>query len=260
MGKVSRPVKMLWNDYIESRSPELRQKLIEHYLPQVAKIASRVHQRVPRSVQIDDLVSAGTFGLMYAIGTFKPEKLVKFETYCQQRIRGAMLDHLRSCDVLTRQTRARVNQLQQISAEIQNRLGRQATEEELRDRMKLKPQQFDRLMRFMQSSQTISLSRTRCSGEGTKDLTEGDALEDTRAMPISHDLQRRDLLRHIVKGLTRQNRLLIILYYYEQLTMKEIGATLGISESRVSQLHNKVIDKIRNRVTQRQNELREMAA
>lgn len=255
-----RDMSPIWREYIASRSDDLRKQLIEHYLPEVTRIALRKQAKLPRSVQLDDLVSAGTFGLIYAIGRYRLDKKTRFETYCQKRISGAITDYLRSCDVLTRQSRTRLASMIELTNDLRNRLGRAPTDEELRDAMNLSQQQFERVLHQSRACQTISLSRVRSSNEGTKDLLEMDTLEDCRSIPLIRQLQQKDLRQFVERGLKRSERLIVVLYYFERMTMKEIGATLGISESRVSQVHDEIMSKLRTRMNGREQEFVELAA
>src|SRR6266487_3293189 len=198
-------VPQLWRDYHANPSDELRNQLVENFLPLVKYNAERIWSRLPDGVELDDLISAGVFGLMDAIDAFDVNRGVKFETYCVPRIRGAMLDELRTMDWVPRLVRSKASKL-----------------EETRKALEAEPGRPPR--------------------------------PDKKAEDPTHRLQNRDLMRLVTRGLNRNERLIIILYYYEDMTMKEIGATLDLSESRVSQMHSSIVARLQAQLAKRQPE------
>jgi RNA polymerase sigma factor for flagellar operon FliA len=234
---------------------DLRNRLVETYLPLVRFNAERVWSRLPDAVDLDDLISAGTFGLISAIESFDLERGVKFETFCVPRIRGAMLDELRSMDWAPRMVRAQASRFNQAKKELESRLGRRPTEIELAEQMGLSVPEVEQLMLEANVAIQISLHKTRRDDDGAKEQTEIDVLEDRKSIDPTRRLQKRDLMRLVTKGLNRAERLILLLYYYEEMTMKEIGHTLGLSESRVSQMHSNIVERLKEQLSPRRVEL-----
>ena len=248
-------VSELWNDYQESGDRKIRNKLLEAFLPIVKYNAERIGAKLPDEIENDDLVSAGIFGLMDAIDSFDLGRGVKFETYCAPRIRGAILDELRSLDWVPRLVRRRANELDRVSRELQATLGRSPSKQELMDHMKLPPGEFEKLMRDSTAVAQVSLSRKYTETDSNKDVCEIDVIEDRRGKDPVVEIQRKDLKDLITRGLTRAERLILILYYYEEMTMKEIGVTLDLSESRVSQMHSSILKRLKEQLELRRKEL-----
>lgn len=248
-------IKKVWKQYKKSKATELRNRLMEEFLPLVKYNAERIGAKLPDEVEHDDLVSAGVFGLMDAIDAFDLERGVKFETYCAPRIRGAILDELRSMDWVPRLVRSRANRLDRTSRELEATLGRSPTEFEIEDRMKLPPGEFEKLIRDATAVSTVSLSRKYNETDSSKETSEIDVIEDKKGRNPVHDIHRKDLKSLITRGLTRAERLILILYYYEEMTMKEIGATLDLSESRVSQMHSAILKRLKDQLDARRKEL-----
>ena len=204
----------------------------------------RIWARLPEGVELDDLISAGVFGLMDAIDAFDLTRGVKFETYCVPRIRGAMLDELRTMDWVPRLVRSKASKLQEATKELEARLGRHPTDQELAEQMRLSIQELEKMMLEANAVNLISLNKKWYETDSYKDVREIDILEDKKGEDPTRRIQKNDLMRLVTKGLNRNERLIIILYYYEELTMKEIGATLDLSESRVSQMHSSIVQRL----------------
>jgi RNA polymerase sigma factor for flagellar operon FliA len=250
----------IWAKYTRDRSDALRNALIEHYLPIVRYSAERIHAKLPDEVELDDLISVGVFGLMDAIAAFDPERGIKFETYCAPRIRGAILDELRSMDWVPRLVRSRANKLTAATRQLEAELGRSPTGEEMARRLGVPAAEYDRMAKDAHAIGMVSLSRKLFEGEGGQDVTEVDILEDRRALDPVRETQRRDLKRLIAGSLTRAERLILILYYFEQMTMKEVGAALDLSESRVSQMHSSILARLKAQMADRKKEFHQAAA
>lgn len=250
------PINDVWVIYQRTRTEELRNFLMEKFLPLVRYNAERIHTRLPDEVDVEDLMSAGVFGLMDAIDAFDLERKVKFETYCAPRIRGAILDELRSMDWVPRLVRHRSSKVDQARQEIEKREGRPATQDEVSRLLNVSGEEYEKLTRDSKAVTTRSLSqRTFQSDGGGREVREIDVIRDeTQSNPVS-DVQRRDLKDLLTKGLSRSERLIIILYYYEAMTMKEIGATLDLSESRVSQMHSSILARLKAQMLHREREL-----
>ena len=217
---------------------ELRNLLVEQYLPLVKYNGERIWARLPDGVELDDLISAGVFGLMDAIDAFDLTRGVKFETYCVPRIRGAMLDELRTMDWVPRLVRSKASKLDEATKQLEAKLGRHPTEVELSQHMQLSVEDLEKMMVEASAVNLISLNKKWYETDSYKDVREIDILEDKKGEDPTRRIQKNDLMRLVTKGLNRNERLIIILYYYEELTMKEIGGTLDLSESRVSQMHS----------------------
>jgi RNA polymerase sigma factor for flagellar operon FliA len=248
-------IRELWRQYKAKGRADLRNRLMERYLPIVRYNAERISVKLPDEVDVEDLMSAGVFGLMDAIEAYDLARGVKFETYCAPRIRGAILDELRSMDWVPRLVRARASKLDKATRSLQVELGRRPSQEELAGRMGIHRGELDRLLRDANTVTMVSLSRKHYETDNNKEVAEIDVLEDRRGRDPVRDVQRRDLRELVTRGLSRAERLLLILYYYEEMTMKEIGATLDLSESRVSQMHSSILSRLKAQLSHRKVEL-----
>ncbi len=244
----------VWRRFKRTGDQGLRNRLMEAYLPIVKYNADRISAKLPDEVETDDLVSAGIFGLIDAIEAFDLARGVKFETYCAQRIRGAILDELRSMDWVPRLVRSRAQKLDRVSRELQTVLARSPSEQEIAERLKLPKPEYEKLLRDATAVQQISLSRRYHEFDSNKELSELDVIEDKRGRNPVQEIHRRDLKELVTRGLTRAERLILILYYYEEMTMKEIGTVLDLSESRVSQMHSAVLSRLKEQLTIRHKE------
>jgi RNA polymerase sigma factor for flagellar operon FliA len=248
-------IQQVWLDYRKDPgNTELRNRLMERYLPLVRYNGERIWARLPDGVELDDLISAGVFGLMDAIDAFDIERGVKFETYCVPRIRGAMLDELRTMDWVPRLVRSKASKLAEANKQLELRLGRQPTDQELSEHMQISIGELEKLMSDANAVNLISLNKKWYETDSYKDVREIDILEDKRGEDPTHRIKKNDLMRLVTKGLNRNERLIIILYYYEELTMKEIGATLDLSESRVSQMHSSIVQRLQHQLQRRRGE------
>ncbi len=247
-------IEHVWKLFHKTHDKQYRNLLLEHYRPIVKYTAERLHAKLPDKVEVDDLISAGIFGLMDAIDAFDPGRGVKFETYCSPRIRGSILDELRSMDWVPRLVRARAHQLSKASQSLETFLGRKPTEKETADELDMDMEEFNRIMRDATAVSVVSLDTKYSENEGEKDIREIDIIKDERSLDPLIETQKRDLKGLLTKGLTRAERLIIVLYYYEEMTMKEIGATLDLSESRVSQMHSSIIARLKAQMNTRKKE------
>ena len=245
----------IWNKYkADPSSLELRNLLVENYLPLVKYNGERIWARLPDGVELDDLISAGIFGLMDAIEAFDMSRGVKFETYCVPRIRGAMLDELRTMDWVPRLVRSKASKLGEATKSLEAKLGRHPTAVELSQRMEISVGELEKMQIEANAVNLISLNKKWYETDSYKDVREIDILEDKKGEDPTKRIHKTDLLRLVTTGLNRNERLIIILYYYEELTMKEIGATLDLSESRVSQMHSSIISRLQEQLNRRRPE------
>lgn len=249
-------VEQLWIEFKKNpQNQELRNRLIEIYLPLVKYNAERIWARLPEGVELDDLISAGVFGLMDAIDAFDLSRGVKFETYCVPRIRGAMLDELRTMDWVPRLVRSKASKLNEAYKALEAKLGRQPSDSELAEELGLTIDELEKMKIEASAVNLISLNKKWYETDSYKDVREIDILEDKKGEDPTRRIEKSDLMRLITKGLSRNERLILILYYYEELTMKEIGATLDLSESRVSQMHSAIVQRLQQQLLRRRAEL-----
>jgi RNA polymerase sigma factor FliA len=252
---ASEDVEQLWIEFKRDiTSQEIRNRLIEIYLPLVKYNGERIWARLPDGVELDDLVSAGVFGLMDAIDAFDLSRGVKFETYCVPRIRGAMLDELRTMDWVPRLVRSKASKLNEAMKMLEAQTGRTPSENELAAHMGISVPELEKMIVEANAVSLISLNKKWYETDSYKDVREIDIIEDKKGEDPTRRVQKADLMRLVTKGLNRAERLIIILYYYEELTMKEIGATLHLSESRVSQMHSAIVQRLQGQLARRRPE------
>jgi len=247
-------IDQIWGQFHQTREDHCRNQLMKYYMYLVRYTAERLYSKLPDKVELDDLISAGIFGLMDAIDNFDPARGVKFETYCSPRIRGSILDELRSMDWVPRLVRARAHQLAKATQSLETHLGRKPTERETAEELDMDMDEFDRLQRDANAVGLVSLNTQYTDGDGEKDIREIDIIKDGSSKDPLLEAQKRDLKSLLTKGLTRAERLIVVLYYYEEMTMKEIGATLDLSESRVSQMHSSIIARLKAQMNTRKKE------
>ena len=245
----------VWQEFKKTGAVALRNRLIERYLPLVRYIAERLLAKLPQNIELDDLTSAGIFGLMDAVKGFDLSRGVKFETYCTTRIRGAILDELRSLDWVPRIVRNKANQIEAAWKGLEIELGRTPTDVEMAGRLNMSTTEYEEMIREASAITIVSLTDKTKEDQGSKTLRKIDLLEDRKSVDPEDDLRRKEITEFITKGLSPKERLIILLYYYEDLTMREIGATLNLSESRVCQLHSRIIFRLKSQLKKYQTEL-----
>jgi RNA polymerase sigma factor for flagellar operon FliA len=224
--------------------------LLSRFSPLVRHVVERVATTLPRNVDHEDLYSAGVLGLLDAHAKFDPRKGVKFETYAVWRIKGAVLDQLRALDWVSRSMRRKARHLDGVTRKLDQKLGRAASEDEVAREMKMSRPDFYRLLDHVRGAVLVSLDESR-SGEEQEPSTLADHLPDPNALDIEARLeeeQSRTVILRTLDQLPEQERLVVSLYYYERLTLNEIGRALGISESRVSQVHSRAMTRMRLRL------------
>jgi RNA polymerase sigma factor for flagellar operon FliA len=228
-----------------------KDSLLKRFAPLVRHVVERVATTLPRNVDHEDLYSAGVLGLLDAHAKFDAKKGVKFETYAVWRIKGAVLDQLRALDWVSRSMRRKARNLDGVTRKLDQKLGRAASEDEVAREMKMSRGEFYRLLDHVRGAVLVSLDESR-SGDGEEPTTLADHLPDPNAADVEARLeesQSREVMLHTLDQLPEQERLVVALYYYEHLTLKEIGRALGISESRVSQVHTRAMSRLRLRLT-----------
>jgi RNA polymerase sigma factor for flagellar operon FliA len=240
-----------WDRYFKERDPDIRRRLLNRYLPLVRNVAGRMAINFPRSVELCDLINTGVIGLIEAFRNFDPERGVKFETYAVPRIRGAILDELRSLDWVPRSTRAKAREIERALLSFENDNGRPPTDEELADILGLTVDELHLSLEDVSKTTLLSLDEMIFREEDNRQVPRIETVEDENANVILKNLERSELQAFLVIAidrLTEQEKLVIALYYYEELTLKEIGEVMKISESRVSQIHTKAVLKLRGMV------------
>lgn len=256
-------VARLWKAYKKTADQAVRNQLIEHYLPLVRNHAERLKAKLPGVVQVDDLTTSGVLGLMDAIEQFDPARKVKFETFSAIRIRGAMMDELRGLDWVPRLVRQRAKMLGESTAALRAALGRQPSEEEVARHMNVPMDEYRRIADDGRPANVFSIYGKRPSNAQHADMDDPEDVsnlcDDRSANPLQI-AQQKTLKDVLTRGFSRSERLIVVLYYYEQLTMKEIGATLDLSESRVSQMHTSIVNRLKNTLTHRAEDLQHEAA
>lgn len=230
-------IRKLWQEYSSSRSPDIREKLIENYLPLVKLVAGRVAISLPQHVDKDDLISNGFFGLMESIERFDTDRGVKFETYAAVRIRGAILDSLRAQDWVPATVRQKARQYEQTVAKLEHALGRSVKDEEIAMAMKIPLTELYKLIHQLNASTLIPL----------EEFARNETASQHTPNPAQHieEQEVKELLAKSIEKLPEKERLVVSLYYYEGLTLKEISLILKLSEARISQLHTKAIFRLR---------------
>lgn len=251
-------IKGIWIEFKKNGGEKRRNFLIEQYLHLVKYNAERIYAKLPGEVELDDLISAGIFGLIDAIEAFDLTRGVKFETYCAPRVRGAILDELRSMDWVPRLVRSRAHKLNDVCKIIEAEKGRAGSDEEIAEHMGISNEEFTKIKRDATAVSLVSLSRKWFETDSQKDVCEIDVLEDKRGENPLEEIQKSDLKDALTKGLSRAEKLILVLYYYEQMTMKEIGATLDLSESRVSQMHSSILARLRAQMSHQREQINAM--
>lgn len=247
----------LWKDYKENGSKIAKDKLLVEYAHIVKYIAHRIAINLPSSVDRDDLVGSGILGLIKAVETFDPERGFKFETYAGHKIRGAILDELRALDWIPRSVRQKSRDLHKVYAKLENDLGRAPYDDEVCEELGLSMKEFESLLSDVAPTTIISLEEAMPErGSESKEIRIIDTIEDPGSQNPLKELgfnEIKAILKDTIANLPEKEKLVVALYHYEELTLKEIGVVLGISESRVSQIHSKAILKLRSRLLQRIN-------
>lgn len=242
----------LWFEYHQNRDPKIREVFIKQYAPLVKYVAGKVAVGMPHNVEFDDLVGFGVFGLIDAIEKFDPEKNVKFKTYAVTRIRGAIFDELRANDWVPRSVRQKTREVEDAIATLESRLGRPATDQEIAESMGMEEGEFAKTMTKISGTSVLSLNDVWFSGDENDKVSIGDSIESPSSLNPDIIVEKEEIRRVIINSineLPEKEKKILVLYYYEDLTLKEIGQVLEVTESRVSQLHTKAILRLRAKLT-----------
>ena len=240
----------LWTEFKQSRSLELRDKLIIQYSPLVKYVAGRVGVGMPRNVEQAELVSVGIFGLIDAIEKFDPDRGYKFETYAIARIKGAILDELRSIDWVPRSVRSKARTLEGAMAKLEAEHHRSPTDEEVAAEMEITEEQLQTTLSQISFMGVAALDEMLAGGDRGESVSLGDTVADTGDGPMGvYEVEEmRQTLAKSINRMPEREKIVLTLYYYEGLTLAEIGRVLGVTESRVCQIHAKAVLQLRSRL------------
>jgi RNA polymerase sigma factor FliA len=242
----------LWRRYKEEDDAGARERLVLAYSPLVKYVAGRMASGLPAHVEEGDLISYGLIGLISAIERFEPERQIKFETFAITRIKGSIIDELRSLDWVPRSVRTRAREIERANAKLEHKLHRAPTDEEMASELGVSQEDFqDSLVRISNSS-VIALDELWTVSDASGDqVSLLDTIQDPTAVDPSHEMdttEMKDRLADAIARLPEREKLVVALYYYENLTLREIGEVLGVTESRVSQLHTKAVLRLKSRL------------
>ena len=246
----------LWGDYTRSRSQDARDRLIVQYSPLVKYVAGRVGVGLPRNVEQADLASFGVFGLIDAIEKFDPERGYKFETYAIARIKGAILDELRSIDWVPRSVRSKARNLERAMAKLESENHRAPTDAEVANEMGITENQLQTTLSQISFVGVAALDEMLSGGDRGESVTLGDTVADQGAGPMGvfEVEEMRQILADSINRMPEREKIVLTLYYYEGLTLAEIGRVLGVTESRVCQIHTKAVLQLRSKITAAERE------
>lgn len=252
MSAGEKQLQMWWTHYKETGESGAREQLVLEYLHLVKYVAGRMAISLPSTVEYDDLVSYGVFGLFDAIEKYDNSRGVKFESYASTRIRGSILDGLRAADWVPRSVRHKARQLARTMSQLEDKFGRPATDEEVQRAMGISADEYQQLLQDVAATTLLSLDEPWSTGgpDGEKLRLADMVADDDQENPASIAVREAILgvLAEAIEELPQRERLVITLYYFEELTLKEIGKVLDVSESRVSQLHTKALSRLRGKL------------
>lgn len=240
-----------WERFRETNDSEIRDQLLNQYIQLVKSVAGRMAAGFPKSVELNDLINTGIIGLIEAFNNFDPGRGVKFETFAVPRIRGAILDELRALDWVPRSTRAKARSMDRALMKLENELGREPSENELARRMDISVDELFSARKDVSVTTLLSLDELICREDDNRQVPRIETIENTATIDILKDMEKTELRAYLlqaISSLTEQERLVVSLYYYEELTLKEIGDIMLISESRVSQIHTRAVTRLRSMI------------
>ena len=243
----------LWRRYKQDADESARERLVVAYSPLVKFIAGRMASGLPAHVEEVDLVSYGLLGLIGAIERYDPEREIKFETFAVARVKGAIIDELRSLDWVPRSVRAKARDLERANVALENELGRTPTDEEMAGRLEMSTEEFNASLLDVANSSILALDDLWTFADpeaGGGQISILDTIQDPDAVDPAAEAdtsELKDRLAEAIESLPDRERLVVALYYYENLTLREIGEVLGVTESRISQLHTKAVLGLRSR-------------
>jgi RNA polymerase sigma factor for flagellar operon FliA len=243
-------LKELWRKYKETGDQRAREQLVLAFSPLVKYVAGRMSTGLPAHVEEADLISYGLLGLISAIERFDPDREIKFETFAMTRIKGSIIDELRSLDWVPRSVRAKAREIERANSKLEHRLHRAPTDQEVADELDMTMEDFQDALTRISNSSVIALDELWTLSDSSGDqvslldtIQDPDAIDPAQAMDVT---ETKDRLADSIARLPEREKLVIALYYYENLTLREIGEVLGVTESRVSQLHTKAVLRLKS--------------
>jgi len=242
----------LWQQYRKTRSSAIRESFIKQYAPLVKYVAGKIAVGMPNNVEFDDLVGYGVFGLIDAIDKYDPEKNVKFKTYAVTRIRGAIFDELRLIDFVPRSVRQKTREIETTISSLEAQLGRTASDQEIAGALGMDESEYMKVIQKITGTSIISLNDLWYSGDDNDKVSIGDSIESPSSLNPDVIVVNEEIRRVIVEAISElpdKEKKILVLYYYEDLTLKDIGRVLEVTESRVSQLHTKAVIHLRSKLT-----------
>lgn len=249
----------LWHIFKDTGDREVRDYLVEKYSPLVKYVAGKVAIGMPQNVEFDDLVSYGSFGLLDAINKFDPSREIKFKTYAMTRIRGSIFDELRSIDWIPRSIRQKAKQVEETIAMLENKLGHTVEDEDIAKEMNMSVTDLNTLLTKISGTSMISLNDIWYLGDDNDEVSFMETLESPQNLNPDTLIEKEEVKGVIVEAIKKlpdKEKKVIVLYYYEDLTLKEIGQVLEVTESRISQLHTKAIMRLRGQLMRMKNALK----
>lgn len=248
-----------WEQFLENREDsELRNKLVVRYHYIVVKTAEVIHKKLPSRVQLDDLITDGTFGLIEALMSFDPERNIKFQTYSCLRIKGAIIDGLRKFDWVPRLVRSRNSKIQQAKIELTKKSVNPPNDADIAEEMGVSIEDYEKFRRSCIVTGVGDLDSPKIITDNGCPVGLRELLKDEDGVPPELSTSKQDLINVVTKGMSKEERIIVILYYYEGMSMREIGTHIGVSESRVSQMHSIIINRLRTNLEPRKEELFEV--
>lgn len=254
---IEEEIKM-WKKYKRTKSAHLREEIVKKYLYLVKYVAGRVAVSLPPNVEFNDLVSYGILGLFDAITKYDVSQGNKFETYAVSRIRGSIMDELRKLDWAPRLLRKKAREVERMCKELEEKLGRLATDHELSEALGISTDELNTIYSDLNSTSFLSLDEVWQNDDGNKPISRLQTIEDsliTNQFSYVNQSEVKDILATVISELPEKEKLVIVLYYYENLTLREIGEILDVSESRVCQIHTKVVTRLRSHLLKRFGEI-----
>jgi RNA polymerase sigma factor for flagellar operon FliA len=245
-------LKDLWRRYKEDGDPRARERLVLAYSPLVKYVAGRMSTGLPAHVEEADLISYGLLGLISAIERFEPAREIRFETFAITRIKGSIIDELRSLDWVPRSVRAKAREIERANAKLEHQLHRAPTDQEMADALETTIEDFQASLVRISNSSVVALDELWTVSDSSGDqVSLLDTIQDEEAVDPAQELDLTDMKDRLADAIARlpeREKLVVALYYYENLTLREIGEVLGVTESRVSQLHTKAVLRLKSRL------------
>lgn len=249
MSKDSANIKQIWKEYLKTRKTSLRDHLITHYLPLVKLVSGRLLSNLPKHVRMDDMYSTGVMGLIKAVERFDPSRKAKFETYAQLVVKGAIIDEMRSLDWVPRSVHQKANEIEGATHSLQQKLGRDPSDEEVAKELGVSIEKYDELI--LRVRPAILLSLDKAGEEDASGVHLSERIADEKVKTSYEVAERREfgeLLEEAIHALPEQEKTVLVLYYYENLMLREIGKIMGVTESRISQIHTKALIRLKTRL------------